>query len=57
MFAKGQDIGLDKFIVRSPDNRKVVKFNGDKRGVGLCEFLLESADSPELEKILASLFI
>ena len=29
MFAKGQDIGMDIFIVRSPDNRKVAKFNGD----------------------------
>lgn len=54
MFAKGQDIGMDKFIVRSPDNRKVAKFNGDKRGVGLREFLLESAEPPELEKVLAS---
>jgi len=54
MFAKGQDIGMDKFIVRAPDNRKVAKFNGDKRGVGLREFLLESAEPPELDKVLAS---
>lgn len=54
IFAKGQDIGMDKFIVRSPDNRKVAKFNGDKRGVGIREFLLESAEPPELEKVLGS---
>lgn len=53
-FAKGQDIGLDKFSVRSPDGRKIAKFNGDKRGVGMREFLLESAEPPELDKVLAS---
>lgn len=54
MFAKGQDIGMNKFSVRSPDYRKVANFNGDKHGVGLREFLLESAEPPELEKVLGS---
>lgn len=53
-FAKGQDIGLDKFSVRAPDGRKIAKFNGDKRGIGMREFLLESAEPPELDKVLAS---
>ena len=53
-FAKGQDIGLDKLAVRAPDGRKIAKFNGDKRGIGMREFLLESAEPPEMDRVLAS---
>lgn len=54
IFAKGQDIGLDHFVVCAPDGNKVAKFKGDKKGVGMREFLLESAEPPDLNKVLAS---
>lgn len=54
IFTKGQDIGMDHFVVRAPDGNKVAKFKGDKDGVGIREFLLESAEPPDLNKVLGS---
>lgn len=54
LFAKGQDVGLNKFQIRRPDGQIVAKFKGDKKGIGIREFHLESAEPPELEKILNS---
>lgn len=54
IFTKGQDIGMDHFVVQAPDGNKVAKFKGDKDGVGIREFLLESAEPPDLNKVLAS---
>lgn len=53
-FAKGQDDGLKSLSIRAPGGRKVVAFDADKKGIGIREFVLESAEPPELELVLAS---
>ncbi len=54
LFAKGGDDGLKSLQVAGPSGRKVVKLTGDRRGIGLREFLLESAEPPDLPLVLAS---
>ncbi len=54
LFAKGQDDGLNKLTVLSPYGEVVAKFKGDKEGVGIREFLFESAEPPGLDLVLAS---
>jgi hypothetical protein len=54
LFAKGGDEGLRRLTVTAPGGRKVARIEGDKRGVGLREFLLESAEPPDLPAVLAS---
>lgn len=54
LFAKGQDDGLKRLVITAPNGRRVAKFNGDQRGIGLREFNLESAEPPDLDAVLAS---
>lgn len=54
VFAQGQDDGLKKLVIRGPNKRRVVAIEADARGIGLREFGLESAEPPELERVLAS---
>jgi hypothetical protein len=54
LFAQGGDEGLRKLTITAPNGRKVARVDGDKRGVGLREFLLESAEPPDLAAVLAS---
>ena len=55
LFAKGQDEGLRNLVVLSPNRRKVIaNIAGDRAGVGLREFVLESAEPPDLAAVLAS---
>ncbi|MGI9304161.1 MAG: hypothetical protein ACR2RB_15875 [Gammaproteobacteria bacterium] len=53
-FAKGQDDGLAKLAIRAPNGRKVFGYRGDRRGIGMREFALESAEPPELALVLES---
>jgi hypothetical protein len=54
LFAQGGDEGLRRLTVTAPNGRRVARIEGDKRGVGLREFLLESAEPPDLAAVLAS---
>lgn len=54
LFAQGGDEGLRRLVVTAPNGRKVARIEADKRGVGLREFLLESAEPPDLAAVLAS---
>jgi hypothetical protein len=54
LFAQGGDVGLDRFEITAPDGRRVAKFDGDGRGIGIREFLLESAEPPDLDLVLGS---
>jgi hypothetical protein len=54
LFAQGNDEGLSDLSIKAPDGRKVVRVKGNRRGVGLREFLLESAEPPDLPRVLAS---
>lgn len=54
LFAKGQDDGLHALTITAPNGRKVAKINGDKRGIGIREFALESAEPPDLSLVLDS---
>jgi hypothetical protein len=55
LFAKGQDEGLKNLVVLAPNRRKVVaNFIGSPTGIGLREFVLESAEPPDLGAVLAS---
>jgi len=54
VFAKGQDDGLDKLTIRAPNGRVVARFKGDRRGIGIREFQLESAEPPGLDLVLDS---
>lgn len=54
LFAQGGDEGLRRLTVTAPDGRKVARIDGDRRGIGLREFLLESAEPPDLDAVLAS---
>jgi hypothetical protein len=54
LFAQGGDEGLRRLTITAPNGRKVARIEGDKRGVGLREFLLESAEPPDLPAVLAS---
>jgi hypothetical protein len=54
LFAQGGDEGLRRLTITAPNGRKVARIEGDKRGVGLRELLLESAEPPDLPAVLAS---
>lgn len=54
IFAKGQDEGLSELSIRAPNGRSVAHIVGSRRGVGLREFVIESAEPPDLPRILAS---
>ncbi len=54
LFAKGQDHGLKKLRIVCPDGRIVAEFLGNRRIIGLRVFALESAEPPELERVLRS---
>jgi hypothetical protein len=54
LFAKGQDDGLKHLSIRSPEGRLVADFRGDRRGIGIREFHLESAEPPDLPAVLRS---
>jgi hypothetical protein len=54
LFAQGGDEGLKRLIITDPRGRKSAKISGDGRGVGLREFLLESAEPPDQGAVLAS---
>jgi hypothetical protein len=54
LFAQGQDDGLSDLSVEGPDGRKVLKVKGKRRSVGLREFLFESAEPPDLPRVLES---
>ncbi len=53
-FAKGQDDGLKKLVITNPRGRSVGAFEGDRRGIGIREFVLESAEPEDLDLVLAS---
>ena len=54
LLALGQDEGLQRLEITAPNGRRVAKFDGDGRGIGIREFLLESAEPPDLDAVLAS---
>lgn len=54
LFAKGQDDGLKRLVITAPDGRRVANIKGDGSGIGLREFNLESAEPPDLSRVLAS---
>lgn len=55
LFAKGQDEGLKNLVVLAPNRRRVVaNLFGDGSGVGWREFVLESAEPPDLTAVLRS---
>jgi hypothetical protein len=54
LFAQGNDEGLSELSIKAPDGRRAVRVKGSRRGVGLREFLLESAEPPDLERVLES---
>jgi hypothetical protein len=54
IFAKGQDAGLKRLIVIAPNGRTVAAFHGSQQGVGIREFVLESAEPPDLDAVLRS---
>jgi hypothetical protein len=54
LFAQGGDVGLDRLEITAPNGRRVAKFDGDGRGIGIREFLLESAEPSDLDAVLGS---
>lgn len=54
LFAKGQDDGLKRLVVHAPSGRRVGKFVGDPKSIGIREFVLESAEPADLDLVLAS---
>jgi hypothetical protein len=54
LFAKGQDDGLKSLAMFAPNRRLVASFAGDRRGIGMREFQLESAEVTGLPRLLAS---
>ena len=54
IFAKGQDTGLKRLTVTAPNGRTVAAFQGSQRGIGIREFVLESAEPPDLDAVLSS---
>ena len=53
-FAKTETDGLRRLQIIAPTGRRVASFEGDKRGIGLREFVLESAEPPDLDLVLGS---
>jgi hypothetical protein len=54
IFAKGQDAGLKRLVITGPDGKHVGVFNSNGKGIGIREFVLESAEPPDLDVVLAS---
>jgi len=54
LFAKGRDDGLEHLVVSAPDARRVAEFQGDRTGIGIREFNLESAEPADLDAVLTS---
>ncbi len=54
LFAKGQDDGLSALWITVPNGRIVAAVFGDRHGIGLREFALESAEPPDLGRVLRS---
>jgi hypothetical protein len=54
IFAKGQDAGLKRLVIAGPNGNHVAAFTGSGKGVGIREFVLESAEPPDLDLVLAS---
>lgn len=56
LFAKGQDEGLRRLAISGPDGRHVstLRGAGKRRGIGIREFNLESAEPPDLGAVLRS---
>jgi hypothetical protein len=54
VFAKGGDVGLGQLEVIAPNGRRAAAITGDRRGIGLREFALESAEPPDLDRVLGS---
>jgi hypothetical protein len=54
IFVKGQDSGLKRLVITAPGGRRVAVFNGNGKGIGIREFVLESAEPPDLNAVLAS---
>lgn len=54
IFAKGGDDGLKSLAVTSPTGRITAGFFGSPRGIGIREFILESAEPPDLDAVLRS---
>jgi hypothetical protein len=53
-FAKTETDGLRRLLILGPGGRRVAGFDGDKRSIGIREFVLESAEPPELDRVLRS---
>ena len=53
-FAKTETDGLRRLQIVGPNGRRVAGFDGDKRGIGLREIVLESAEPPEVDLVLGS---
>jgi hypothetical protein len=53
-FGKGQDEGMRAYSITAPDGRKIVKFEGSPEGIGMREFVIESAEPPDLGQVLKS---
>ena len=54
LFAKGQDDGLHALSITAPDGHKVANFTGNRKGIGIREFALESAEPLDLNLVLKS---
>ena len=54
VFAKGQDDGLKSLTVTSPKGRLTGAFIGNPRGIGIREFILESAEPTDIDSVLRS---
>ena len=54
IFAKGGDVGLAKLVVIAPDGSRAATIRGSGHGIGLREFALESAEPPDLDRVLGS---
>ena len=54
VFAKGQDDGLRSLTVTSPRGRLTAAFIGSSGGIGIREFILESAEPTDIESVLRS---
>ena len=54
LFAKGQDDGLKRLLILGPNGQRIADFVGNKRGIGIREFNLESAEPRDLSAVLAS---
>ena len=54
LLAKGQDAGLKSLAVTSPQGKQVVTFHASGKGIGIREFVLESAEPPDLQAVLRS---